>query len=227
MNKNQEGRNAILFWVCMMAAYAAMGFVQMIFGLSLGLLVNLIFMGSCIVFTLRETEFLRKTGTHKVDSGLRHLGFRKEYAGRSCAAGLACGAAIVAINGIFPGILSGSSLASPSSILLWLCYYMAVIAIPEEIIFRGYLLAKLERAMDSEKKAILASGVFFMLIHVPYQLIVSEANVFAWLLDGNLFTLAMTFLWHLVFCLIYKKTGALYGAILFHGLMDWSNELFL
>lgn len=219
LSKEQEQnrknmKEAILLWAGMMAVYAVLGLVRIFLGVSLAALVNLLFVLICIITVRRKKQ------------GLSSLGLAREHAGHSCKTGLICAAAIILLNGILPGIVHNGTLAAPGSLLMWLLYYMVLIAIPEEIIFRGYLLTRLEAGLQSGKKAIFLSGLLFVLIHIPYQFLTSGMHPAVYLLNGNLFTLFMTFIWHLVFCWIFKKTQSLYGAILFHGLMDWSNALF-
>lgn len=211
---NRNMKEAILLWASMMAVYAFFGIVQIFFRLSLAALSNLLFFLICIAIVLRKKQ------------GISSLGLGREHIGRSCKMGLACAAVIVFLNGVLPGILHNGSLAAPGSLLMWLLYYMILIALPEEVIFRGYLLTRMEAGMGSAKKAVLLSGLLFVLIHIPYQLIASGMHSVAYLLNGNLVTLFMTFIWHLVFCWIFKKSRSLYGVILLHGFMDWSNVLF-
>lgn len=154
------------------------------------------------------------------------MGLARERFLPSCKAGMVCSAAILLLNGVIPGVFQGGELASAGSMLFRLIYFMLFIAVPEELIFRGYILGVLERRMESKYLPVIISGVLFMLLHIPYQMAISED--FIWrLLNGYGATLLMTFAWHLVFCVLRKKTGAIYGAVLFHGVMDWSNYLFV
>lgn len=211
--EGREAKKAVIVWVCMMAAYTFMGFCQILWGISLGIWVNVVFSVICIVFAWKDKP------------GLASIGFSKEGTGKSFAAGFTCSAVIILLNGILPGILNGKILAPAGESFLRLLYFLFIIALPEEIIFRGYIMTRLEGVRTS-KQAVLLSGLFFMLIHIPYQYLVSGMGFISYLLNGNLVTLAMTFVWHLVFCFIFKRTGSLYGVVLFHGIMDWSNYLF-
>lgn len=209
----REAKKAVIVWVSMMAAYTFMGICQILWGISLGVWVNIIFSVICIVSAWKDKK------------GLSSIGFSKEGAGKSCVAGFACSAVIVLLNGVLPGILNGKLLTSAGESFSRLLYFLFIIALPEEIIFRGYIMTRLEGVRTS-RQAVLLSGLFFMLIHIPYQYVVSGMGFISYLLNGNLVTLAMTFVWHLVFCFIFKRTGSLYGVVLFHGVMDWSNYLF-
>ena len=159
--------------------------------------------------------------------GLSSLGISKEGAGVSCRIGLLCAAVILVLNGILPGMLRGRDLAPAGAVCIRFLYFLFIIALPEEIIFRGYLMTRLEAAKGSWKQAVLLSGLLFVLIHIPYQYIVSGRGVVSYLLNGNLVTLLMTFIWHLVFCTLFKKTKSIYGVVLFHGIMDWINYIYL
>ncbi len=220
MEKNRseaerEAREAVLLWACMMGVYALMGIVWNIWNIYLGVWVNIIFSAVCVARAVQKGK------------GLYSLGMSKEGAGVSCRIGLLCAAVILVLNGILPGVLGGRDLAPAGAICIRFLYFLFIIAFPEEIIFRGYLMTRLEAAKGSWKQAVLLSGLLFVLIHIPYQYIVSGEGVVSYLLNGNLVTLLMTFIWHLVFCALFKKTKSLYGSILFHGIMDWSNYLYV
>jgi len=211
----REAREAVLLWACMMGVYVLMGIVWNIWNLYLGVWVNVIFCAVCMVRAVQKGR------------GLSSLGISKEGAGVSCRIGLSCAAVILVLNGILPGMLRGRDLAPAGAIGISFLYFLFVIALPEEIIFRGYLMTRLEAAKGSWKQAVLLSGLLFVLIHIPYQYSVSGRGVVSYLLHGNLVTLLMTFIWHLVFCTLFKKTKSIYGAVLFHGIMDWSNYIYL
>lgn len=213
--KNHTSSSAVVLWLGIMMAYLAAGLLQVYWlNFSLVIWLNLVFVVICFVLVSRREE------------GIRFLGLAKERFWISCGVGMVCSAAVVLVNGVIPGILSGARLVSVGSMAAKLFYFMIFISIPEEIVFRGYILNTLEQGGKSKHMAIVISGIFFMLIHLPYQAVMN-GSVVALLLNGYGVTLVMTFVWHLIFCVIYRKTGAIYGAILFHGIMDWSNYLFV
>ncbi len=215
MKNRNATRQMTIFWSAMMAAYLIAGLIQrFLMNYSLVIWLNLIFLLLCFGMA------------SKAEGGIRSLGLVRERFLPSCKVGLVCSVIILLINGVIPGILSGSELASAASIIFRLIYFMVFISIPEEIIFRGYILNTLEQRGKSRYSPVIISGVLFMLLHIPYQMAVS-GNFIDLLLNGYGATLVMTFVWHLVFCVLLKKTGAIYGAVLFHGVMDWSNYLFI
>lgn len=215
MKRKDEKSEAILLWVAMMASYLAAGLLQRYWlGFSLVIWVNLIFLGICCGIAAKK------------DEGMRSLGFHRERFLPSCAAGAVCSVVIVLLNAVIPAVISGGEPAPLSGVVYRLFYFMIFISIPEEVIFRGYIWNALEKGKKSRYGPVIVSGVLFMLLHIPYRAVMS-GGLLDQLLNGFGFTLLMTFVWHLVFCAICKKTGGIYGAILFHGVMDWSNYLFL
>lgn len=215
MNEKKDAGEAVVFWICMMLLYFLAGGLQYFYGISLVMWVNILFLLVCIVLVKGKKQ------------GISSLGLTKEHIWSSCRTGLVCSAVIILINGIIPGVLLGKAFQSAEVLVIRLAYYMMIIALPEEIIFRGYIMTRCKAAMDSKKWAIILSGLLFALIHVPYQLVVSGTDIVTFLLNGNGFTIFMTFLWHLVFCLLFEWTQAIYGAVLFHGFMDFSNSIFI
>lgn len=209
----RDVKTALIIWMGMMVAYGCIGVVSAVYNISLGILINPMFCAVCIIIVIYRKQ------------NIASLGLTKNGVLASCTLGILCSAMIVLLNGVLPGLIKGEMLGETITLIRGFFYYMFIIAFPEEIFFRGYLMTRLENAVDT-KKAIIISGVLFVLIHVPYPFMMFGTNFMTYLLNGYLVTLIMTFLWHLVFCWIFKKTGALYGSILFHGFIDWSNILF-
>lgn len=186
MEKKHISPSAVVLWLGIMASYLAAGLIQVYWiDFSLVIWVNLIFTAICFVLAARREE------------GIRFLGMVKEKFGISCKVGMVCSLVIVLINGVIPGILAGAGMASAGSIAVRLFYFMIFISIPEEIIFRGFILNTLEESGKSKCGAIVISGIFFMLIHLPYQAVMN-GSVADLLLNGYGVTLIMTFVWHLV-----------------------------
>jgi hypothetical protein len=91
--------------------------------------------------------------------------------------------------------LGGAHLTLPASFLLLACNQLIVIAIPEELFFRGYLLSRLEERWPSRRRllgapvgvALVASSALFALGHVlvvpnPQRLAVFfPALIFGWM----------------------------------------------
>lgn len=214
-HKESRYKEAVGVWACMMAAYVVMGLLQKWFGIYLGIWINIVFAVVCVLLVKKDGQ------------GAAALGFSKERAGASCRLGLLCAGVIVSVNGLLPGLLAGKELAPGGMLCSRLLYFLAVIALPEEVVFRGYLFNRMRESVPTFAKAVLYSGIFFVLLHIPYQFITAGMDPVSYFLNGNLATLAMTFVWHLVFCLLYQKTASIYGVVLFHGFMDWSNYLFV
>jgi hypothetical protein len=66
----------------------------------------------------------------------------------------------------------------------------------------------------------------FMSMHIPFQMGVANVDIITYV-STNIITLVFVFFWHLVFNFGYAKYNAIAGPTIFHGIMDWSNYLFM
>jgi hypothetical protein len=217
--KIKENMGAWTIWGSMMIAYFFTGLIYKFFHINFINLINIIFTLVCL--------FLIKLKKDEKNWDICLFATDKKEIVNSCKYGIFLSVFIFILNGILPGVLYAKTLSSISSIITNFIYYIVIIALPEEVVFRGYMMNRFLYTLKDSKKAIIWSGILFVLIHIPFQLVVSRTDLLTWLLNGNGFTLIMTFFWHLIFCLLYKKLGTLWGVVLFHGIMDWSNCIFL
>ena len=209
-----DAKKAVQFWVILMILYYAMGVINRIYGVYLGLAVNGILALYCVLKGYRDK------------GGIASVGFGKKKAKQSVILGILAGLVIILINGGAAGFLSGRELAPLNILIPNFFYYMVVIALTEEIIFRGYLQTRIYGWISRPLCAVAVTGVMFMLMHIPFQAAVTGSSLFGYL-QGNRFTLGMTFIWHVVFDALYRKYNSILAPTLFHGLMDWSNCLFI
>jgi len=160
----------------------------------------------------------------KKKQGLSSLGFCKKNLWPSLGLGLSCGIVALIFNkGILFAIIYGWKLEPFGFLVYQFLYYLVGIALIEEVIFRGYIQTRLYGIFRNNVSAVLTGALMFSLMHVPNQL--AKGNVELNL--ALLIWLATCFIWHIVFNLIYVKYNSIFGPILLHTLMDWSNEIFV
>ena len=82
-----------------------------------------------------------------------------------------------------------------------------------------------ETVTRSQWAAVLAGGLLFVLMHLPYQM-AARGMTLGEFLPQALANVPMQFIWHLVFTWIYRRHGNLAGAVVLHGFVDMSMGLF-
>ncbi|PKM90982.1 MAG: hypothetical protein CVU87_00245 [Firmicutes bacterium HGW-Firmicutes-12] len=204
---------AIVVWGIVMVTYYFMGQLYANKGVYLGIQVNMVLAILCIWFIL-----LRK---QKITT----IGFTKGNAVKSIILGSVLGVLIVIGNNVI-NIVEGSQLAPLQSIAKNFIYYMLVISLVEELIFRGYIQTRIYGLVKKPILAIILGGILFMLIHIPFKMGQAKMGLFTYL-QLNWITLIFTFIWHVIFDFLYRKYNTIYAPAIFHGLMDWANYLFL
>lgn len=117
-------------------------------------------------------------------------------------------------------IFHGKSLPLDGGVFLGFLYYLALIALPEELIFRGYIQTRIMGLIPSKSAAILTTGLLFALTHVPFQMAVLNLN-YAGYLDKMYIQLLIIFFMHLYFTYIYTRTNNIAGVTLCHALLDF------
>jgi membrane protease YdiL (CAAX protease family) len=204
---------AVGFYFLVMLLYVCAGIVQVTWGVFLNVYVNLLSIVICIAIAL-----LRK-------QKLKTVGFTLNSFSRALVVGILWGVAVSMVN-IIPAIVSGGKWVGLNRLLWNIFFYLIVIGLQEELIFRGFILTRLHGAIKSEAIVATVSGLMFALMHVPYQLFIrTGGNVAAFFLD-NSFWLLTTFAWHFLFYFLYRKYNSLTAPTLCHFLMNFSNTLF-
>lgn len=204
---------AIAFWGVVMGTYYLMGQIYADKGVYLGVLVNLVLGSLCIAFILLRKEKMMT------------IGFTKNNAFKSIILGGILGILVVIGNNVM-NIVWARQLVQIQSIIANLVYYMLVISLVEEVIFRGYIQTRIYGLVKKPLFAIILVGILFMLIHIPFQMGQAKMGLFAYI-QRSWITLIFTFIWHVVFDFLYRKYNTIYASTVFHGLMDWANYLFL
>lgn len=123
-------------------------------------------------------------------------------------------------------LINGSNLIQMQEILILLIYYLLV-AICEEIVFRGYIETRIYGLINKNRwLAVFVVGILFIIMHFPYRMIAYGMTLydltiknFSWIID--------LFITHLVLNFIYLKTNSLYGAIIPHWMSNFTYNIIL
>lgn len=128
-------------------------------------------------------------------------------------------------NNCLSHLIKGSHFITLQEIIIQLVYYFLV-AVCEEIVFRGYIGTRIYGLIKKKWLAILVVGILFIIMHFPYRMIaygmiLSDLTIknFSWIID--------LFITHLVFNFIYLKTNSLYGAIIPHWMSNLAYNIIL
>jgi uncharacterized protein len=208
-----DGILAIAFYIILMLAYYLLGLYQATTKIYLGGPVNLTLTALCILLVV-----LRK-------NGIKSLGFKKEHAIESLITGLALGILIVLCN-VVVGLANKNVFAPIGTILSKFFYYMVIISLTEELIFRGYIQSRIFGLIHNNAAATILVAIMFVLMHIPYHLSVAKISLFQFCQDNGIWFVSL-FIWHLVFTYLYRKYNSILASTIFHALMDWSNILFI
>lgn len=134
-------------------------------------------------------------------------------------------ASILFFNNCLSHVFQGANFISLNAIIELSVYYLLV-ALCEEIVFRGYINTRLHGLIKNQYLVIIVSGILFVCMHFPYRMIVSGLTLSdlvihntGWLLD--------LFITHIILSLIYLKTNSLYGAILPHWMSNLAYNLII
>lgn len=126
-------------------------------------------------------------------------------------------------NNCLSHLISGSNLISIQQILILLAYYLLV-AVCEEIVFRGYIGTRIYGLIKKRWLAVFIVGILFIIMHFPYRMIaygmtLSDLTIknFSWIID--------LFITHLILNFIYLKTNSLYGAIIPHWMSNFAYNI--
>lgn len=134
-------------------------------------------------------------------------------------------AAFLFYNNCLSYLIKGSHLITLQEILILLVYYFLV-AVCEEIVFRGYIGTRIYGLIKKRWLAVFVVGILFIAMHFPYRMIaygmtLSDLTIknFSWIID--------LFITHLVLNFIYLKTNSLYGAIIPHWMSNFAYNIIL
>jgi len=211
--ERKDGILAIVSYILIMLLYYVMGVVYAKQNLYLGYYVNFFMATFCIICVL-----IRK-------QPIKSIGFNKNNLLKSMLLGLILSSVLLIIN-LISGILGGCQFDTVSRLIQKLGYYFFVIALVEEIIFRGFIQTRIYGITKNSVFAIMVVGFMFMTIHIPFQMGVAKMGLLTFIVN-NYITLLFTFVWHFVFNFLYSKYNSIVAPTIFHAIMDWSNVIFI
>lgn len=132
-------------------------------------------------------------------------------------------AAILFFNNCLSHVIGGASFIPLFDIFQLTIYYL-IVALCEEIVFRGYISTRLYGLIKNQYLVIIVSGVLFVLMHFPYRMIaykmtLSDLTIYNmdWIFD--------LFITHVILSIIFLKTDSLYGAIIPHWMSNLAYNL--
>lgn len=108
------------------------------------------------------------------------------------------------------------SLPSLNTIFREYLYFLLVIALPEEIFFRGYLQTRLGYILGAWK-GIIAASLLFSFMHIPNIIFNLKASIFS---SDFYFFIISPFLGGMIFGYIFLRTRSVIGLVLLHSLVD-------
>ena len=117
-------------------------------------------------------------------------------------------------------LINGEKLISITSILFLMVYFLLV-AICEELVFRGYIGTRLNGLIKNKYIVIIVTGILFVVMHFPYRMIAANMS----LTDFDIGWLINLFIFHLIMNFIYMKTNSIYGSIIPHWISDLAYEI--
>lgn len=138
--------------------------------------------------------------------GPRGMGFRLRY-GRLTLILLT----LTALTGLFN--IKGTTLYHeylPQTLVLFIIQ-MFINGLPEELLFRGFLLSRLELALKNPVNALILSSLLFNACHIPSNLANGESWLFSIL---NVFSLICPT--GLLYGYLYQRTRSIVPGVLFH-----------
>jgi len=202
-----------LFFICYLILITASGFANLLFGLSmLGSWLNLVAVAVCVVLILYRKERLSS------------IGFGRENLLGSLGIGLLCSVISIIVLAIVP-LINNCAFAPVTHILSRFGYQLLFIAFAEEVLFRGYIQTRLYGMFKNEVSAILIGALLFAVMHLPVMLVL---NGVAWLFSiSTLFLFVFWFSMHIIFNFVYRRTGSIFGVVLFHAVFNSVSSIFI
>lgn len=98
-------------------------------------------------------------------------------------------------------------------------FYLFMVALPEEIIYRGYIYNNLKK--HNRISAIIISGILFGIMHSILPSIISEYSISIMIID--MFNqIGFGIVSSFIFILYLEKSGSIFVPILIHALLDYS-----
>ncbi|WP_343207910.1 type II CAAX endopeptidase family protein [Anaerolentibacter hominis] len=214
----KDGAMALILWGIMLLAYSLLAFLEMKFKavgdhiLLTGCIFNTALIGIAVIVLKWNKQTLNSVG----------LGGGKWKT--SCIMG-AILAVIVFMMNCGQYLIQGKRLIPAGEITSLAVYYLLV-AVCEELIFRGYIGTRIQGIIKIKWISVCVTGVLFVFMHFPYRIIAYGMSVQAIFTD-NAGWLIDLFVIHIIWNFIYRKTNSLYGAIIPHWVSNLAYNIIL
>jgi membrane protease YdiL (CAAX protease family) len=202
-----DGLFALALYAALMIAYYVMGIFYVRKNLYFGIPVNLLLILLCVLLVL-----IRK-------QKLSSIGITAKNLGRASLVGLIFGVLFSLIMNVIPSLVTGGKIITFSAALYHVFYYFIVIALSEEVVFRGYIQTRIYGLIKSDLPAILVTALLFYLMHLPFQIPVNGMQI-------NIINMAIIVILHVIMNALYRKYNSLAAPTIFHGCLDWGGNLF-
>ena len=204
---------ALIFYMFFLLVYYFMGRIYAEKQIYLGTVINIMLAVICLIII--------KFRKQKLDS----LGLSRNNIKKSLILGTILGVILLLLNGILPNIIAGNTLVSVRQIAYNAIYYLIIISLVEELIFRGYIQTRIYGLIKRRLPAIIITAILFMIMHIPFQMGRSNMNLVEFIANNWLWFIILI-VWHVVFDFLYRKYNNILTGTIFHGFMNFSNSLF-
>lgn len=207
-----DGVIALCFYTFLMVFYTLLGRYFLSTGRLAGIVGNLVPVLLCLAL-------VRLRGEAFASVGFSTINLRKNL-----LIGLGLGLVAALVNAV-PAFLEGGQFVGASRLPFSAFYYFIVIALSEEILFRGYIQTRLYGLLKKDLAAINLCALMFSLLHIPFQMQRLGLRLDAFFIQKYPL-LIITFIAHLFLNLLYRRTNSLVVPVLVHGFLDFGGNLF-
>lgn len=149
--------------------------------------------------------------------------FSKEGFGRSCAMGLVCAGILLAFT-LVKG--KGHMNYEFGKAVERFLYFFVIVAIPEEVVFRGYMGKRFYGAISNRFIAVAAVAFLFALEHIPFQAAIRGMSL-AEYCALNWKSLISISAFHVIFHWMTVKYHNIAMPVIVHCAWDFLRELFV
>ena len=145
--------------------------------------------------------------------------------GKSIILGFVLGIFLV-VGNIAVGLENGKNFAPIQTILLNVFYYLFIISLSEEMIFRGFIQSRIFGLVHNNLLTTILVAIMFILSHIPYHMSAEKMTLLQFCQHNGTWFISL-FVLHLFLTYLYRKYNSIFASTVFHALMDWSNGLFM
>ncbi|MDD2378038.1 MAG: CPBP family intramembrane metalloprotease [Bacilli bacterium] len=128
---------------------------------------------------------------------------------------------IIVISFIIGIFISDLSITKVLKALLYFLFYVSMV---EEVVFRGFIQNYLLGLKINKKLIFIIGGIFFALIHLPFQMYVNNMVSINYVIQA-LPQLIFTFVFHIIMCYITYKRKDITIPIALHFALDFLQHI--